>query len=58
MARHKTEGGVRYASPKQMEVRERFAAAAHECSQQVKGLPKGQRLKAYRECIAAKLRTK
>lgn len=53
-----TEHKVRVASPRQMEVRERFAAAAHECAAQVRNLPKGQRLKAYRECIAQKLRTK
>ncbi|MGC9050009.1 hypothetical protein [Pyrobaculum sp.] len=46
------------ASTKQMEIRQRFREAAKVCKAQVAGLPKGQRLQAYRRCIAEHLRKK
>lgn len=46
------------ASPKQLEVRQKFREAAKECKAEVAHLPKGQKLQAYRECIRRKLKTK
>ena len=38
-----------------MDVRSAFRTAAKECSAKVRHLPKGQRLKAYRDCIKARM---
>ncbi|MGC8994360.1 MAG: hypothetical protein ACP5J0_03080 [Pyrobaculum sp.] len=46
------------ATPKQMEIRQRFREAAKVCKAQVAHLPKGQRLQAYRQCMAQQLRKK
>lgn len=45
-------------SPKQLEVRQKFKEAAIACKAEVAHLPKGQRGRAYRECIRRKLKTK
>jgi hypothetical protein len=40
------------------EWRRTFAEAARMCSEKVKGLPKGQKLQAYRMCMRETLRKK
>lgn len=45
------------ASPKQLEVRQKFKEAAKTCKAEIAHLPKGQRAQAYRECIRRKLKT-
>ena len=32
--------------------RQKFAEIAHICSERVKNLPKGERLKAFRQCMS------
>ncbi len=44
------------ASNRQMEIRRKFAEAAKTCKAEVANLPKGQRLQAFRACIARKMR--
>lgn len=51
MARHrKLPPGVR--------IQDLMREAAHKCSAEVKGLPKGERVKAYRECIGRTIKEK
>ncbi|MCI4409501.1 MAG: hypothetical protein JHC26_10455 [Thermofilum sp.] len=45
-------------SERQLAWRRTFAEAAKMCSQKVKGLPKGEKLRAYRDCIRQMLRKK
>lgn len=40
------------------EWRRRFGEAARMCSEKVKGLPKGEKLQAYRMCMREVLRKK
>ena len=45
-------------STKVIEWRKTFGEAARMCSEKVKGLPKGQKLQAYRMCMREALRKK
>ncbi len=45
-------------SERQLAWQRKFAEAAEMCSAKVKGLPKGEKLRAYRACMRETLRKK
>ncbi len=42
--------------PPGVTMKDLFRSAAKECAAHVKGLPKGERVQAYRKCISDKLK--